>query len=186
VDGTPVPLLSVSPLQINFILPWELQGRSQATLTVTSGGTTSSAATVNLDAFAPALFATNEQGTGQGAVLIADSATVAARAGAFLDSRPARRGEAVSIYGTGLGPVVNPPATGAPASDNPLSATTTTPTVTIGGIPAIVTYSGLAPGYVGLYQVNAIVPASAPIGDAVPVVLSIGGVTSNAVTIAVQ
>ena len=51
---------------------------------------------------------------------------------------------------------------------------------------ATVTFSGLAPEFVGLYQVNAQVPANAPTSDAVPVVLSIGGVTSNAVTIAIQ
>ena len=63
---------------------------------------------------------------------------------------------------------------------------TSTPVVTIGGVPAAVTFSGLAPGFVGLYQVNAEVPANARTGDAVPVALTIGGVTSNTVTIAVQ
>jgi uncharacterized protein (TIGR03437 family) len=58
--------------------------------------------------------------------------------------------------------------------------------VTIGGIVAQVSFSGLAPGAVGLYQVNVQVPVGAPAGDAVPVTLSIGGVDSNTVTIAVQ
>jgi uncharacterized protein (TIGR03437 family) len=60
------------------------------------------------------------------------------------------------------------------------------PTVTIGGIAAPVSFSGLAPGAVGLYQVNVRVPASAASGPAVPLILSIGGVISNTVTIAVQ
>ena len=51
---------------------------------------------------------------------------------------------------------------------------------------AQVSFSGLAPGAVGLYQVNVQVPVGAPAGDAVPVTLSIGGVDSNTVTIAVQ
>ncbi|MCH8268298.1 MAG: hypothetical protein IH846_12330 [Acidobacteria bacterium] len=46
--------------------------------------------------------------------------------------------------------------------------------------------SGLAPGFVGLYQVNVQVPSNAPTGEAVEVVLTIGGVTSNTVTIAVE
>ena len=65
-------------------------------------------------------------------------------------------------------------------------ATTTAPTMTIGSVPATVSFSGLAPGFVGLYQVNVQVPENAPAGDAVPVVLTIGGISSNTVTIAVQ
>jgi uncharacterized protein (TIGR03437 family) len=58
--------------------------------------------------------------------------------------------------------------------------------VTIGGVPARVTFSGLAPGFVGLYQVNVQVPPGAPAGDAITAQLEIGGVTSNAVTIAIR
>jgi uncharacterized protein (TIGR03437 family) len=58
--------------------------------------------------------------------------------------------------------------------------------VTIGGVPAAVTFSGLAPGGVGLFQINAQAPASAPAGDAVPVVISMGEATSNTVTMAVR
>ena len=64
--------------------------------------------------------------------------------------------------------------------------TTMTPGVTIGGVEAKVTFSGLTPGLVGLYQVNALVPEGSSVGSAVPVTISIGGATSNAVTIAVQ
>jgi uncharacterized protein (TIGR03437 family) len=63
---------------------------------------------------------------------------------------------------------------------------TITPTVTIGDVPATVLFSGLAPTYVGLYQINAQVPATAPSGDTVPLLVSIGGATANTVTIAVQ
>jgi uncharacterized protein (TIGR03437 family) len=59
-------------------------------------------------------------------------------------------------------------------------------TVTIGGVPVVPSFAGLAPGWVGLYQVNVEVPPNAPVGDAVPVVVSVGGVTSNQVTMAVQ
>ena len=92
----------------------------------------------------------------------------------------------LEIYWTGGGPVTNQPASGHAASANPLSLTTTTPSVTIGGVNAPVSFSGLAPGYVGLYVVTLKVPAGAPTGSAVPVVLTIGGVQSNTVTIAVQ
>ena len=78
------------------------------------------------------------------------------------------------------------PANGAAAQGSALSYTLTLPTVTIGGVSALVTYSGLAPNWAGLYQVNAQVPASVSPGSTVSVVLSIGGATSNTVTIAVQ
>jgi uncharacterized protein (TIGR03437 family) len=73
-----------------------------------------------------------------------------------------------------------------PGPSNTLSQTLTTPIVTIGGVGAVVSYSGLAPTLVGVYQVNAIVPSGVSAGNAVPVVISIGKVASNTVTIAVQ
>jgi uncharacterized protein (TIGR03437 family) len=58
-------------------------------------------------------------------------------------------------------------------------------TASIGGVPATVSFSGLAPGYLGLYQVNVQVPSNSPIGPAVPLIIGIGGKTSNQVTVAV-
>jgi len=141
---------------------------------------------VPLAPFSPGLFATNQQGSGQGAILIANSGIVAAPSGTIPGSRPAARGEFISIFCTGLGPVANQPASGAPALANPLSTTRTSPVVTIGGVPAPVVFSGLAPGFVGLYQVNAQVPITSSTGNAVPAVLTIGNIASNGVTIAVQ
>ena len=94
-------------------------------------------------------------------------------------------GEFVSLYCTGLGAVTNTPAAGAAAPGNPLAMTMSTATVSVGGVPAHVSFSGLAPGYVGLYQVNVQIPNGVS-GDAVAVTLSIGGVGSNAATIAIQ
>jgi len=59
-------------------------------------------------------------------------------------------------------------------------------TVAIGNGPATVPFAGLAPGFVGLYQVNVQVPANSPIGDAVPLALSVAGVAANPLTIAIQ
>jgi uncharacterized protein (TIGR03437 family) len=53
-------------------------------------------------------------------------------------------------------------------------------------MPATVVFSGLAPGLVAVYQVNALVPAGVTAGDAVPVILQMLGSTANTVTIAVQ
>jgi len=136
--------------------------------------------------YAPALFTTNSRGTGQAAALIAGTATLAAPAGASRNARPAHKGDFVLLYCTGLGDVVNSPNPGDPAPSDPPSETVVQPSVTIGGVSATVSFSGLAPGFAGLYQVNVQVPAIAPSGSAVPVVLQIGGVTANTATIAIE
>jgi uncharacterized protein (TIGR03437 family) len=186
IGGATAPLFFVSPTQVNFQVPLVIFGGAQAQVPLTiTQGTQSATINVPIRTYSPALFATNSQGTGQGSVLIANTASMAAPVAAFPGSRPARAGEFISIYCTGLGDVRNRPGPGSPAPSNPLSATLAAPSVTVGGAPATVSFSGLAPGYVGLYQVNAQVPGTAVNGAAVPVVLTIGGVTSNTVTIAV-
>jgi uncharacterized protein (TIGR03437 family) len=127
----------------------------------------------------------NQGGTGQGATLIAGTASLAAPSGAFSNSRPVKVGEYISIYATGLGDVSNRPGAGAASPTSPLSYTLAPPEVTIGGVPAKVSYSGLAPGFVGLYQINVQVPDGVPAGPEIPTVLKIGGVPSNTATIAV-
>ncbi len=82
---------------------------------------------------------------------------------ATLCAEPAKAGDSIDIYVTGLGATT---ATG---------ATTVLPTVMIGGAPASVSFSGLIPGYTGLYWITAQIPASAQPGLAVPLVVS----TSN-------
>jgi uncharacterized protein (TIGR03437 family) len=118
--------------------------------------------------------------------LISNTASIAAPVDAFPGSRPAQKGEFVSLYCTGLGDVTNRPAAGDPALGDPLSRTTATATVTIGGVQVTPSFSGLAPGYAGLYQVDFQIPASAPSGAAITVTLSIGGSNSNTATIAIQ
>lgn len=180
------PLYFVSQTQVNFQVPWSTPANTSVTIRTAQGTFASAPQSVRTARFAPALFALNQQGTGQGAIRIANSATVAAPVGTLEDARPARRGEYIEVYSTGLGPVTNTPDTGSPASASPLSRTTTDPAVTIGNLAANVVFSGLAPGSVGLYQVDVQIPNDVTPGDAVPVVLTIGGATSNTVTVAVQ
>lgn len=178
--GTQAPLYFVSDGQVNIQVPWELAGKSTASLAATLNGAAGAAQTVKLADFAPAIFSTNAQGTGQGAIQDSSYHLVDS-------SNPATAGTTtVLIYCTGLGAVTNRPATGSASPSSPLAETTTTPAVTIGGVPATPSFNGLAPDYVGLYQVNVLVPAGVAAGSAVPVTISIGGVTSNTVTIAVQ
>jgi len=178
IDGIAAPLYYVSGGQMNIQIPYETASSSTATLTVDNNGQTASFS-FTIAATAPAIFTTNSQGTGQGSILNTSNQLVDA-------SHPATPGSTyIQIYCMGLGAVTNQPADGAAAPSNTLARTSATPQVTIGGVEANVTFSGLAPGFVGLYQVNAEVPAGAPAGSAVPVAISIGGVTSNTVTIAV-
>ena len=132
--------------------------------------------TIFLDALAPGIFTLNSQGTGAAAVLHEDGVTpVNAQS-------PARSGEIVVFYATGLGAVTPPLATGAPSTGN---RTVAAATVNIDGIPGEVQFSGAAPGFVGLNQVNVRIPPSTRSAPNIPVVLSIGGKQSNPVTIAV-
>jgi uncharacterized protein (TIGR03437 family) len=186
MGGAPVPLFFVSPTQFNFQIPmFTLTDQASTTLTIKQG-TATNTLTVQLKPYSPALFTMNQGGTGQAATLIAGTASIAAPNGAFSNSRPVKVGEYISIYATGLGDVSNRPAVGASSPSSPLSYTVATPEVTIGGVSAPVTFSGLAPGFVGLYQINVKVPAGVPAGSAVPAVLKIGGVSSNTATIAID
>ena len=181
------PLFFASAGQINIQIPWELEGQAVAQLTLTAGVQTSAPIQVPLAQFSPGLFSLALSGAGQGAVLIAGAGgMVAGPLGQFGNSRPARRGEEVlEIYATGLGSVNSPPPSGFPA-ELPLRETLTQPTVSIGGTQTEVLFSGLAPGLVALYQVNVSVPALSPAGDSIDVILNIGGVRSNTVTVALE
>jgi minor extracellular serine protease Vpr len=68
---------------------------------------------------------------------------------------------------------------GLPAPFNPLAVTTAVPDVRLGGVPLAVAYAGLAPGEVGVYQINVRAPARAPQGDEVPLSLTLAGFTTS-------
>jgi uncharacterized protein (TIGR03437 family) len=169
-SGQMAPLFFASSTEVNFQVPWELAGSSQVSVAGQS---------VAIAPFAPGIFAINAQGTGQGVIVDPTYRVVDG-------SNPAIAGSTVVlIYATGLGSVSNQPATGSPSPSSPLARTMSPPTVMIGGAPATVQFSGLAPGLIGVYQINALVPAASTTGNSVPVSISIGGATSNTVTMAV-
>jgi uncharacterized protein (TIGR03437 family) len=98
---------------------------------------------------------------------------------------PAAANEVVVVYATGLGPVSGAMVTGSPASSTSLQPTTPQPaTATLGNIPATVSFSGLTPGFTGLYQVNVQVPANAPGGAFLTI--AIGGQTAPPVALPVK
>ena len=188
-NGISAPMFSSFTGQLNVQIPFELAGANSANVVVTVGGQSSLPQSVPIGQYSPGIFTLNSSGTGQGAVLISNTSVFVAASGSIagVASRAANPGDFITIFATGLGAVTNPPATGQPASGNPLSKTTTTPTVTIGGVSATdISFSGLAPQFVGLYQVDVQVPQGVPTGDAVPISLNIGGKASNTATVALN
>lgn len=180
MGGQVAPFYLASQGQLNVQIPWELTGQTQAATIATVNGVVSNSFNVAIAPFAPGIFSMDASGTGQGAVVNALTGAVAGGA------TPALRGSYVSIYTTGLGAVSNRPPTGAAALVTPLSVASTTPGVSIGGVNCAVSWAGLAPGFAGLYQINVVVASGVTSGPAVPVVVSMGGVNSNTVTMGVQ
>ena len=160
----------VSPGQINVQIPWEFQGQSSVKMKVNlydGFGFWSDVYTVPLAQYSPGSFG----------VVDTTGALVAG-------SNAAKRGATILVFANGLGPVNNQPASGEAASSTQLSPCASNPTVTIGGATAAVQFCGLAPGFVGLYQLNLTVPATAPTGTQ-PLIISNGSATTT-VTIPVQ
>jgi uncharacterized protein (TIGR03437 family) len=176
--GFPAPLLRFRALKSTYRY-LGVGAANRFTAYCYTGGRPSPMQFVRIARFAPGVFSVNGQGTGQGAIL--DEAYHLADI-----SNPAGTDAIIQIYCTGLGAVTNQPPSGAAAPGEPLAETTVSPVVTIGGAVAPALFSGLVPGSVGLYQVNARIPRDAARGAAVALSVSIGGVTSNAVTIALR
>jgi uncharacterized protein (TIGR03437 family) len=163
INGVAAPIFATTLAQVNVEIPWELAGLSEGSLKVTVDGRESAPVTIKLADTAPYIF-------------VSGGRPVIAR------QLPVQPGSMLTIYGTGFGPVHNQPATGSAVTEF-TSTTLNTPTVTIGGVSAEVTFSGLAPGLAGVWEVNVKVPDGVTFGPAVPLKLSIGGVDANAVAI---
>lgn len=195
LDGFPVPLLYVSPSSVIFQVPWGFQGTTSAHIVVFNGTQKSAEYFAPLAPYSPAIFTTNQSGSGQGAITLAGNQNVLmALTGSFPDARPANKGEVVAIFATGLGPVSDTngslPASGSPQSGIS-SRLSRIPTVTVGGAAAVVRFAGLAAGKIGVYEVDVEVPRTANSGGAVSVQLITGDpragtFASNTVTMAIQ
>ncbi len=170
----------VSPGQINVQIPWELAGLNSVQLKVSIGDYSSALYSLQLATYSPNAFEFTDPGTGRRLAAALDS-----NFALVYDANKARKGQFVQIYCNGLGPVDNPQASGEPSSASPLARATTAPTVTIGGRPAEVSFAGLAPGIVGLYQINVRIPEGIASGLQ-PVVIQLGNVTGKASSLPVE
>jgi uncharacterized protein (TIGR03437 family) len=183
------PLFYVGPSQVNAQVPVELETDRQLQVRIEANGVSSAPEPLQTSAARPGIFTLGPAFATQGAVLIANTDTLAMAPDPRLQRsmRPAQVGEIISIFCTGLGATDPAVASGQPGpSAEPLARVKTPVTVTIGGKPATVYFAGFAPGFAALYQVNAQVPADVAPGDAVPVVITQGGFSSNTATIAVR
>jgi uncharacterized protein (TIGR03437 family) len=183
LGGEPMPLQYAGTGQINAVVPFDVPVNTPQQLIVEQNGVSSLPETVVIAAAQPAVFTQDQSGMGAGAIVV-----VKANGSQFPNTpgAPAAAGDALVIYCTGREAVTPAIPTGSAAPFSPLSTTANSVTVTIGGQPAQVLFAGLAPGYVGLYQVNAIVPAGISPGPNVSVILSAAGAMSPPVTVAIQ
>ena len=177
----------VSSGQINAQLPFELTGSSTAQVVVTNNGSASAPQSLQVATIAPGIFAL----TGGQAVAYGNTDyQFAAPAGSIsgLTTHPAKilDPQTLVILATGLGPV-NPPIADGVGDPTTIHNTTTNPVVTVGNVQAQVVFSGILPGFPGVYQINIIIQAGTPTGNAVPLQIQMGGITTtNSTTIAVS
>jgi len=203
IDDKPAPMYYVSATQTSVQLPWK-SSAGNVNIVVTRNGTPSAPQQMQVGQFSPGIFSVSQDGKGMALAFNAIPITVngkpalaiAQPAGSVpgLPTVPAKVGDHMFVYCTGLGAVTPSIADGAAPcalsgckSTDTQRKTTTQPKVLIGDVSAHVEFSGLAPQFVGVYQLNFQLPSGVPTGNAVPIHIQIGGATSrDGVTIAVQ
>ena len=184
----PAPMLFVVGSQVNAQVPWNLvppNTTQNVNVVVTNNGVASAPAQVTVGSFSPGIFTAGPPDFR--AIAQNVDGTLAQPPGSIagLTTHPVKVGDALIIYATGLGPVDNAPSDGGIPPAGTLVNTLTKPTVLVGGVSANVLFSGLQPQFVGVNQVNIVIP-NVPDGDKVPLQLQMGGITSpDSVTIAV-
>jgi uncharacterized protein (TIGR03437 family) len=183
----------MSATQANFQVPSNVPlGSPRIAVRLTGSGELIAGRSLAVASASPGLFTTTQDGRGQAAATNQDGRV-------NNSSNAAAKGSVVVLYGTGQGQVSPPVQDGTAASNAPLSQTVTVPTsdartcvtsqpsmcVAVGNAFGEVQFSGLAPGFVGLWQINVKLPADTPAGN-IPVRILINSVPSNTVTIAVR
>jgi uncharacterized protein (TIGR03437 family) len=201
INGIAAPLFFVgaggslgeSAFQINYQLPFETAPGTAYVEVLSEGGLVASEYLV-VSGTAPGIFTINSSGQGQAVALNQDFSPNGS-AGSGPGAKPEARGRFIIVYANGQGRqlidsvtsqlLMLPSGTPAPTG-GPLYLTAGSPTVTIGGATAQVAFSGLAPGFVGLWQLNIRIPDNAPTGNAVPLIMLFGDKISRTTTVAVN
>lgn len=177
INGTKAPIYFVSPGQINCLVPFGTTGTT-ASIVVTNGTTASNTVTVPLAATSPGIYSLDQTGTGAGAIEHANGSVVNS-------TNPANPGETVVVYLTGMGAVTPTIADGTASTGNPLNKSVN-PIVYIADQQAAVLFSGLAPGFPGLYQINVTIPMTISSAGNYPVGILTGNAFHDQVFIPIQ
>jgi uncharacterized protein (TIGR03437 family) len=177
INGSPIPLFFASNGQLNVQIPSGLSTGGTVDLQVIrpSTGQIFGGVELQLATASPAFFTANATGSGQIAAINVSDGTVNG------PLSPVLRGQLISLYGTGLGPVA-----GAPPDGNAATSTVPgpVPQVLIGASatsfldPANIQYSGLAPTLVGVWQLNLQIPNTAPTGSSVPIKVFLNSISN--------
>jgi uncharacterized protein (TIGR03437 family) len=177
VNGQPIPLIFVSPGQINAQMPFQAVGAETVVVHTPAG--TSDNFNLIVQPTAPAVFLSGVAGpqTNLPTIIRLDNGLLAT------DSNPIHRNDTLVLYATGLGQTNPAGLTGYPAPGDPLANALAVPTVSLGGMNLPVLYAGLAPGEVGVYQINVQVPGNAPVGLGMPLTINQG---AGAVTVSMR
>ena len=180
VGGVPAPVFVVSPLQINFQVPCEMPLTGSVTMTVNNSGAISAGQSVTLAPYAPGVFTyTRVAGSVDPVIVHVDNSLVT-------PSQPAKPGEVLVVWATGVGNLSTLPTTGAASPGSPPAQAVDLPTVTVGGAAASVQFAGMTPGSVGLVQINIQLPATLPAGASLPLLVIFPGAPSPPVNLWVQ
>jgi uncharacterized protein (TIGR03437 family) len=182
--GQSLPLQFSGSHQVNAVVPYDIAPNSSQQLIVQAGNALSQPEPVTVATAAPGVFTQDQSGKGPGAILVQPAGS--SNSATNTPANPARAGDALLIFCTGLGAVNSSVPAGSVAPSSPPAKTTNLVTVTVGGIDTPTLFAGLAPGFVGLYQVNVLVPSGLAASTTVPVVLTVAGAISPPVTIAVK
>lgn len=173
VNGQPTPLIFVSSNQINAQMPSQAVGN--VTVQVHTPGGTSDNFNLVVQPTAPAVFLSGTAGPETNLPVVVRSENNLL----VTDSNPIHRNDSLTIYLTGCGNTTPPVGDGLPAPVNPLAIALSTPSVALGSTQLPVSYAGLAPGQVGVCQLNVSVPHDAPTGLGIPLIINQGGATQT-------
>ena len=181
INNKPAAVYYISPTQINILAPLDTATGAGVPVQVTTQFGKTTPLSVTEQSFSP-VFLVGDAPNGHIAAQHLDYSYVGAtsRSAPGYPFTPAKPGETVVLYAAGFGQT-NPPITDQLAGSGPLP---TLPSVTISGLPATVIYAGLATP--GLYQLNVVVPTSAPDGDLALLATYNGVSTQTGVLITVQ
>ncbi len=157
INSVAAPISYVSSTQLAVIVPVEITA-SVAEIQVINDGKASNVVTEFVNATTPGVFSQTQNGFGYAAALRPNGSLVT-------PSNPTKAGETIAVFVAGLGDVFPTLLDGVAAPSSPLSKASNAIAANVGGTPATVSYAGLAPGFVGLYQVNVEIPTGVTAGD---------------------